>query len=94
MKFYFNGIPTEILVDDYFPCFGDRLEPIFSKPNGKELWALVLEKAYCKHFGNYGVTEFEVVDFAMEDILGVPSYGFMIKSLTPSELWTKMLSFD
>ena len=76
-KFYFNGIPQHIVIDDYFPCNGDKRDPIFSKPNGKELWVLLLEKAYCKFFGNYGVTEFEVVDYAMEDILGVPSLGFM-----------------
>ena len=55
---------------------------------------MLLEKAYCKHFGNYGVTEFEVVDYAMEDILGVPAFGFMLKNFNQQEICDKIADFD
>jgi len=44
---YLNGIEQEIIVDDYFPCINDE-EPIFSKPKGKEIWVMLLEKAWIK----------------------------------------------
>lgn len=31
--FYPDGKKKEIVIDDYFPCYSDRPEPIFSKSN-------------------------------------------------------------
>ncbi len=50
---YINGIQTDVIVDDYFPCFADRQEPIFSKPKGNEIWTMVAEKAWVRIFINF-----------------------------------------
>ncbi len=42
-----------ILLDDYFPCSKKTRVPIFAKPNGPELWAMLLEKAWAKINGGY-----------------------------------------
>ena len=42
-----------ILLDDYFPCSKKTKIPIFAKPNGPELWAMLLEKAWAKINGGY-----------------------------------------
>ena len=42
-----------ILLDDYFPCSKTTKIPIFAKPNGPELWAMLLEKAWAKINGGY-----------------------------------------
>ena len=42
-----------ILLDDYFPCSKTTKVPIFAKPNGPELWAMLLEKAWAKINGGY-----------------------------------------
>ena len=42
-----------ILLDDYFPCSKTTRVPIFAKPNGPELWAMLLEKAWAKINGGY-----------------------------------------
>lgn len=94
VKFYIRGVPTEIVIDDFIPCYDDKLEPFFAKPNGKELWVMLLEKAWCKLFGDYTVVEFEVVDYAMEDILGTPSFGFWASMLEEQMLWDRLLEFD
>ena len=33
-------------MDDYFPCSKKTRVPIFAKPNGPELWVMLLEKAW------------------------------------------------
>mmetsp|Transcript_59474 Transcript_59474/g.145633 ORF Transcript_59474/g.145633 Transcript_59474/m.145633 type:complete len:490 (-) Transcript_59474:2606-4075(-) len=46
-----------VTVDDRIPCEktkrGKSKSPRFMKPNGNELWAIILEKAYAKHCGSY-----------------------------------------
>ena len=42
-----------VLLDDYFPCSKKTHIPIFAKPNGPELWAMLLEKAWAKINGGY-----------------------------------------
>ena len=42
-----------ILLDDYFPCSKKTRTPIFAKPNGPELWVMLLEKAWAKINGGY-----------------------------------------
>lgn len=94
LNFYLNGKPREIIVDDYIPCYSNILEPLFAKPDGKQIWPLILEKAWCKMFGSYSIVEVEVVYEAMEDILGAPSLGRWIRSFTSQEIFLQMLEWD
>lgn len=94
VNFYLNGKPKEIIVDDYFPCFFDKLEPIFVKTDGKQIWPLILEKAWCKMFESYRIVEIEVVYEAMEDILGAPSLGYWVKSGDKDQMFLKLLEWN
>ena len=40
--------PIIVVIDSYFPVDANQNELIFAKPNGKELWVLILEKAWAK----------------------------------------------
>jgi hypothetical protein len=42
-----------ITVDDRIPCQKGTKKPRFMNPNGNELWAIILEKAYAKLCGGY-----------------------------------------
>jgi len=44
-----------VTVDDFIPCHEDG-SPCFSRPNGNELWVIILEKVYAKYVGggDYG----------------------------------------
>ena len=42
-----------VVVDDRIPCPKGTKRPMFMKPNGAELWAILLEKAYAKFCGSY-----------------------------------------
>ena len=70
---------TNIVVDDYFPCFNNTTA--FSRANGDELWVLLLEKAYAKAYGSYEIIEGGNPAFALRDLTGAPYEN--IDKLTP-----------
>lgn len=41
-----------VLVDDRIPTNGGK--PVFAVPQGGEVWAVIMEKAFAKFFGSYG----------------------------------------
>ena len=61
---------TTVNVDDLIPCDGDDRKPIFAKPNGDELWVLLVEKAVAKFCGSYSGTEGGLVAWALETLTG------------------------
>ena len=36
-----------VTVDDRIPCKLGSSEPVFARPNGNELWVILLEKVRC-----------------------------------------------
>ena len=44
-----------VIVDDMVPCImqGSIYVPVFAKPNGREIWPMILEKAFAKYLGSY-----------------------------------------
>ncbi len=70
MRFFKNGLLTDVRVDDYFPC--NRHGPLFSRSNGDELWVLLAEKAFAKLHGSYEAIESGYTHEAMMDLTGAP----------------------
>ena len=87
MKLYLRGIPTEVVVDDYFPCSAETNKPLFSKPKGKELWVLLAEKAWGKLFKNYTACEHGFMDEALENLLGAPSARHLTEIQDTNKIW-------
>ena len=88
LKFYLQGLPTVVFVDDFFPCFDyNQKEPVFTKPKGKELWAMIAEKAWAKIYKSYLATEIGTQEEALENLTGAPSFGFFTKEQTEDETW-------
>jgi hypothetical protein len=52
-----NGVPQEVVIDDYIPCDADLNYPCFasSKVYG-EVWMCLLEKAWAKLHKSYCMT--------------------------------------
>jgi len=98
VTFYLQGVPTELIIDDYIPCSKqgvfEKLAPIFAKPKGNELWVLLLEKAWAKLFGNYSSIETGVSDEAFEFLLGVPSFLYLTKHQSLDRIWNKIYAAD
>lgn len=84
-----DGEWCQIVVDDWFPCAGDR--PAFSSGNGSELWVLILEKALAKKFGSYGKVEAGLADNVMHDLTGAPSKSIDIDD---EGLWESLVNAE
>lgn len=71
-----------IVVDDSIPCNRQRWEeegiakPVFSQPNGNELWVVLLEKAFAKFCGSYAATEGGFTIWAIRAMTGDPARWF------------------
>jgi calpain-15 len=99
VKFCKSGEWVRVTVDDYFPCFPQDT-PIFSRSHGKELWVLLLEKAYAKLHGSYALLRGGWAAEGMMDLTGCPTLNIdfttaegkaMIES---GELWDKIKKYD
>jgi hypothetical protein len=49
-----RGVIRELVIDDYVPVFADTGRPVFCKANGREVWVMLMEKAWAKLKGSYG----------------------------------------
>jgi len=95
VRFYVRGVPTVITVDDRFPCFNySPYEPLFSKPKGKELWAILIEKAWAKLFKSYSNIEAGTVEEALGHLTGAPSFSFKTDKHSDEEIWTRIKQAD
>lgn len=74
MNFYIDGEKKKIVVDDYIPVFRHSNEPIFCKLNKKtkNIWPLILEKAWAKLLGSYQKTSGGLPTYPFDVLLGVP----------------------
>lgn len=60
---------VRISIDDYIPV-DESGDPIFVRPNGNEIWVMLLEKVIAKFMGNYGLIEAGHPIFAMNILTG------------------------
>jgi len=73
----------EIVIDDYFPVLNGQL--MFSQPNGNELWAIILEKAWCKMFKTFEIAEGGLPHVSLEYLTGAPSSSYSKQNYP--EMW-------
>jgi len=59
-----------MVVDDYIPCVAATRRPLFTRPNGKEMWVLLLEKAFAKFCGSYSNIEAGHTIWALKAMTG------------------------
>ncbi|RNF20273.1 calpain-like cysteine peptidase [Trypanosoma conorhini] len=70
-----NGLWGSVIVDDYFPGYAGR--PRFAHSSDAcELWPSVLEKAFAKVNGSYGLVQSGDPVHALSDMTGCPSSRF------------------
>lgn len=74
LKLYINGEPTIVVIDDYFPWLKKEKDWAFSRSNkDKEIWVLLLEKAWAKIFGTYQRIEGGFAGEALTALTGAPT---------------------
>jgi len=71
-----------ITIDDYIPCQAAPYQkdgtcrPMFAQPNGNELYAMLLEKAFAKFCGSYAKLEGGQTIWAIKAMTGDPARWF------------------
>ena len=69
-----------IVIDDYIPVKAGTKEPIFVWPNGEELWAMLLEKAFAKFYGSYAGLDGGQMIGALFQMTGDHCFAFMVEN--------------
>ncbi|CDW72149.1 dek1-calpain-like protein [Stylonychia lemnae] len=111
LMFYRNRQPVIITIDDYFPTQNVRYSfqflqnkhayvRISNKEGNKEIWAMLIEKAYAKMYGSYPNIEGGLVDAAFADLTnGAPDrYDLKDQSVkrmnTTGQFWEKLKQWN
>lgn len=99
VRFCKGGIWVTVTIDDFFPCF-PQSTPIFSRSQGNELWVLLLEKAYAKLHGSYGLLRGGWACEGMIDLTGCPTESIDFNKevgedmLNQNTLWPLLMKED
>ena len=93
MRFFINGIPKIVVVDDYLPYRTDFNSLAFARskhPN--EFWICLLEKAWAKLHGSYCMIEGGTSDLVFSHLTNQPTEIFEHKSkkFSHDHLWNKL----
>lgn len=90
---YVGGKRVEVVVDDYFPV-GENDRPAFAGSKGKELWAMLIEKAWAKVHGSYSDIEQGSVLEALSALTGAPVDCIRHKDKAAKDLWELIKNFN
>ena len=87
-----NGVWEEVILDDQAPCTegGDLA---FNTSKTKELWVVLLEKAWAKVHGGYLNIEAGLTREALRDLTGASAKTYFTKK-DPEGLWRRLLDAD
>jgi len=77
VQFFKNGEWLDVVIDTRIPCRDDEPEfvtrPVFvTRPQKKEFWMIMLEKAYAKLHGSYEMLDGGRMEDALQDMTGCP----------------------
>ena len=84
--FNIDGKKQIVFVDDYFPVYKKNKWPCFAQPNGKEIWVMLLEKAWAKINGGYVNIIGGMASQALECLTGYGSLIYNTNNMKPEEL--------
>jgi hypothetical protein len=68
IRFYRQGKPVKVLIDDQLPCAPNGRLAFSRSTNPRELWPALMEKAYAKFYGCYEALEAGKVHHALQDL--------------------------
>jgi calpain-15 len=90
VKFYINGEPLTVVVDDFLPWKRKEQKWAFSRcANDREIWVQILEKAWAKVFGTYQRIEGGLAGESLSALTGAPARIFLHSELPNiDDLWT------
>ena len=94
IAFRLNGEWKIVIVDDYFPCSKSTSLPLFCKPNGNEIWTMLLEKAWAKVNGGYINIDAGFTIEVLSTLTPFPTDIIYHSELSPEESWRTISESD
>ncbi len=91
---YIDGEWQVVIIDDYFVTIKDTNEFKFANSNERELWAIILEKAWAKVNGGYVNTISGNPSDALMAITGFSVEKILHDKVDKENLWSKVLKAD
>lgn len=91
---FIDGEWQVVFVDDYFPVYKGTKQFAFSKPNGNELWVILLEKAWSKVNGGYINTIAGIVSESLYALTGFSTEYVLHKEYKLNDLYRKVEKAD
>jgi hypothetical protein len=83
LRFYDMGVPISVVMDDWLPTYTSGTQHIYTKINAqKELWPILIEKAFSKIHGNYYAIEGGWMIDAGNTFMGTGGEGLSTSNLT------------
>ena len=93
LRMYDMGVPISVVIDDWLPISGTQ--NLFVKVNPqKEVWPLLIEKAFSKIHGNYLAIEGGWMIDAGNTFMGTGGEGLSTSSLTVDQIWNYANEWD
>ena len=71
-----NGIWQDVVLDDTAPCTKYSKTPAFNRSSGRELWVILLEKAWAKVHGGYMNIAAGLTREALRDLTGASAITY------------------
>jgi hypothetical protein len=91
---FIDGEWQVVVLDDYFPVKKGTKELAFSKPNGFELWVILLEKAWAKINGGYANIISGWPDEPLLALTGFASHKYDHAQTEEDDLWKVLLEAE
>jgi len=91
---FLDGEWKVVIVDDYFPVKKGTKEFAFARPNGCELWVVLLEKAWAKVNGGYANIISGWPSDALAALTGFATQKLVHKDINILELWNILKTAD
>lgn len=93
IKFFNGGKEQFVIIDDFLPLYENGEDFIFtSTPSGKEMWPMLIEKAFAKLYGSYSVIEGGLVDVCLSELTnGIPETFYTEREPNTAALWNKTM---
>jgi hypothetical protein len=86
VRFFIDGEVKKIIVDDLIPFDTYSNRPAFTKfPQSKNIWSIVMEKAWAKFLGNYQRTISGVPNDVFSIMTGAPTQHFSTKKFKETD---------
>jgi len=93
MRFFINGVPKIVVVDDYLPYRTDLNSLAFARSKYQnEFWVSILEKAWAKLHGSYCMVEGGTSDSVFSHLTNRPTelLNHRKKKFSHEKLWSKL----